>query len=546
MNTRLKPYIPLIYFIFLFFIVFSNNNNVSLWDQDEAAYAGFAKEMVQTGNWLIPDFMWSEIHRKTPLHFWDIALSYKVFGINEFGVRFPSALFTFLTYLLLYFAGRKLFGKKTAFLSVVVLSTTLFIPSLAKISVTDATLLFYSTVCAFALLYIIKERSFKWVFFFWISFALALLTKGPPILLFTSILAGLLFLFHPNRKNLLILHPWFFLPLACLPLFIWGYLVSQKDGGVFISWLIDWYILKRVGGSVLGQSGPPGTHLLSLFVFFIPYLMFFPKAFWLAVSSVFKKEKGTNFLLSAWFIAGWFLYEWSPSKLPTYVITAHIPLAILTGRRIFEFILTKKIPSKGLFITHFIFLSTIITAIIAIPIILNLGRSLKFYFIASGIILLISMIATVYYRNSPSFSRMLLGGNLLFQILAWVVLLPQIDQLRNGSKRIADFINLHASPKSIILIGNNQGHPPSLPFYLSLNFSQVNDEGNFETLIAGYKGKEPCVLILNQEQKNQALSIIPALKYTEIQSLLTDRKENANYYIVINDSSKKDHGASTN
>jgi 4-amino-4-deoxy-L-arabinose transferase-like glycosyltransferase len=538
MNKQFKTFVPFCYFIFLFFIVFINNERVSLWDQDEAAYAGFAKQMVETGNWLVPNFMWSEIHRKTPLHFWDIALSYKIFGINEFAVRFPSALFTFLTYLLIYFAGRPLFGRKIAFLSVVVLSTTLFIPSLAKVSVTDATLLFYSTVCAFSLLYIIEKRSFIWVLFFWVSFAMALLTKGPPVILFTGVMGGILLLFHPKRKNLIILHPWFFLPVAFVPLFVWGYLVSERDSQ-FIAWLIDWYILKRVNGGVLGQTGPPGIHLLSFFIFFIPYFMFFPKAFWLAASSIFKKDKGINFLLSSWFIAGWFLYEWSPSKLPAYVIAAHIPLAILTGKQIFHFIQIKKRPVQGLFITHFILMFVIFTALIVAPLLLDLDSSLKFYFIATGLVLILSIIATIYYRNTVHFSKMLIGTNLLFQALLWIVLLPEVDSLRNGSKRIANFINKNADKSSTVMIANNQGHPPSLPFYLSLNFGKINEESNLDMLISSYKSNDPFVLILTKELRDKTEALIPEAKFTVIQSMLTDRKENSNYYILINDSGRK-------
>ncbi len=44
-----------------------------LWDQDEAAYAGFAHQMLATGDWRLPGFAWSEVHRKPPLHFWLIA-----------------------------------------------------------------------------------------------------------------------------------------------------------------------------------------------------------------------------------------------------------------------------------------------------------------------------------------------------------------------------------------------------------------------------------------------------------------------------------------
>ena len=75
-------------FVALTAIVFVNNGKISLWDQDEAAYAGFAKRMIETHNYIVPDFTWSEPHRKPPLHFWLIALSYKIFGVNTFALRF--------------------------------------------------------------------------------------------------------------------------------------------------------------------------------------------------------------------------------------------------------------------------------------------------------------------------------------------------------------------------------------------------------------------------------------------------------------------------
>jgi len=539
MLNRYKQHIPLFYFLFIAIIIFINNGRVSLWDQDEAAYAGFAKQMTETGNWLIPDFMWSEIHRKPPLHFWDICLSYKLFGINEFSVRFPSSVFILSTYLLIYLAGRPLFGKRAAFLGTVVLSTSLFVPSLAKVSVTDATLLFFSTVCAFALLYIIQERSVKWTIAFWTAFSLALLTKGPPIILFTGAFAALLFIFHPNRKNLFSTHPWFFLPLACLPLFLWGYFVSRTGGSEFIRWMIDWYILKRVNSSVLGQTGPPGTHLLSLFVFFIPYFMFFPKALWHAISDFFRKDKGINFLLSAWFISGWFLYEWSPSKLPAYVIAAHVPLAILIGKEMVAWLETGALPAKGLIITHFVLISLVFTALLAAPQILHLSLSIKTIFTVSALLLIASAVATMRYLRSKVFMQLMIGSNLLFQFLVWAVLLPQVDGLKDGSKEIAGYVNRHAAKHSTVLIANQQGHPPSLPFYLSLHFSEVKEETNIDLLLEKFQSDQPCVLILNKEQRDASAAKLPEIKFREVKSMLTDRDENANYYIAINKSGEK-------
>jgi 4-amino-4-deoxy-L-arabinose transferase-like glycosyltransferase len=535
---RYKQYIPLVYFLITGILVFIHNGNISLWDQDEAAYAGFAKGMLSSGNWLIPDFMWSEIHRKTPLHFWNIALSYVVFGINEFSVRFPSALFLLLTYIFIYKAGTPLLGKRAAFIGTVVLSTSLFIPSLAKVSVTDATLLFFSTVCAFAMINIVQQKSIKWTLAFWAAFAMALLTKGPPIILFTGVFAIILFCLHPNRKNLFSMHPWFFLPIACLPLFIWGYLVNQKDGGAFITWLIDWYILKRVNSSVLGQTGPPGTHLISMFVFFIPYFMFLPKAFWKALSSTFMKDKNLNFLLSAWFISGWFIYEWSPSKLPSYVIVAHVPLAIFIAKELLNYTASRTLPAKGLIIAHFTLILLIYLAFIVAPQLLHFTMTMKISFaLAAGVLITLTII-TIKKLRSGNF-RPLLVANFVFQLLVWGFLLPIADGLKNGSKRIAEFVIENAADNSIVLIANTQGHPPSLPFYLGLNFRHVREEGDYEKLSASLQSTYPHVLILNREQRDFVASRKPEQVFTEIKSMMTDRDESAQYYIAINRGAEK-------
>lgn len=539
MNNKYQRYIPFFYFFLLAIILLANNGSVSLWDQDEAAYAGFARGMLHSGNWLIPDFMWSDIHRKTPLHFWNICLSYKLFGINEFSVRFPSALFLFLTYLTIYRAGTPLLGKRTAFLSTVVLSTSLFVPSLAKISVTDATLLFFTTLCAFALLNIIQDRSAKWTATFWISFALALMTKGPPILIFTGTFSILLFIFHPNRKNLFSLHPWFFLPLACLPLFAWGYFVSQKDGGVFISWLIDWYILKRVNSSVLGQTGPPGTHLLSILFFFIPYLMFIPKAFMNSITAMFKKDKGINFLLSTWFISGWFIYEWSPSKLPTYVIAAHVPFAIFIAKEILSLSEQGKLPSKVWIISHFCLISIIFLSLIIFPNYLHFPPSIAIPFTIGGCLMLVINCILIYRLQSSQFTGWLIAANIFFQLLIWIFLLPQTDQLKNGTKRLAEYARENANPKSRVIISNLYGHPPSLPFYLGSTFSKVQEESDSDSLLYRYESKEPFILILDKAQKEKSEKAFPETHFEEIKSLPTDRVEGFSYYIAFNKAALK-------
>jgi len=64
----------------------------SLNEPDEGRYGEIAREMLETGNWLVPQF-WYEPHLdKPPMTYWVEALSMKLFGLNEWAVRLPLAL----------------------------------------------------------------------------------------------------------------------------------------------------------------------------------------------------------------------------------------------------------------------------------------------------------------------------------------------------------------------------------------------------------------------------------------------------------------------
>ncbi|MFT5802887.1 MAG: 4-amino-4-deoxy-L-arabinose transferase-like glycosyltransferase, partial [Nonlabens sp.] len=112
------------------------NGQVTLWDEDEAAYAGFAYTMLESGNWVQPEFLWSRIHRKTPLHFWNIALSYKVFGVSEWTTRLSSTLAVLMTCIVLLKWGASVFGERVSKWASIVLATSLIVPLTGKVALT--------------------------------------------------------------------------------------------------------------------------------------------------------------------------------------------------------------------------------------------------------------------------------------------------------------------------------------------------------------------------------------------------------------------------
>lgn len=530
MNFNRRDYyfkIAVIYFALLVVLVFIHNN-YSIWDEDEGAYANFGKHMLDTGNWIMPVGMWSDVHRKPPLNFWNITLSFKFFGINEFSLRLATGIFTLLTYVLIFFAGKKLFDKKTALLAVFVLSTSMLVPAVGKIATVDSTLLFFTTLCAFAVLFILLHRSRKAVFIFWLSLMLGILTKGPPVVMFAVTFAGILFIFHPNRKNLWLLKPWFFLPLALLSVVYYCYLTTTYDGGAFINWFYHWYVLRRVNGSVFGQTAIPGAHLFVIVLLFFPYFMFAPSAMYNAVKNCLR-DKEFSLLLVAWFFAGWFIYEISPSKLPTYVIASHVPFAFLLARTL----VNQKRPAKISVIIHYFLQILLASAFIVFSIYFILSSPL---ILIGGIILLICSAVSIYFFTTKYFIKSVIGYGIAFQMVLWFILFPQIDTFKNGTKRIAAYVAETADKNSTVVIGNCHFHPPSLPFYLSLNFKNIIDEQRMAGLVQHYFSDTPTVLILNENQFQLLDSLvgnIPFKKFNNAEYL----SEFRNPYFVIDNKS---------
>ena len=64
-----------------------------LTDPTEARYAEIARKMLETGQWVMPQFDYGvPFWGKPPLSTWLSAASMGAFGVNEFAARLPSLL----------------------------------------------------------------------------------------------------------------------------------------------------------------------------------------------------------------------------------------------------------------------------------------------------------------------------------------------------------------------------------------------------------------------------------------------------------------------
>ena len=511
----------------LFLVLFVRLGSLSLWDQDEAAYAGFGSRMIETGNWIIPEFPWSELHRKPPLHFWAIAASFAAFGINEFSLRLESALSVCLLFVLIYHEGKKLWGKEVALTSACVLGTSLLVPALGHVALTDGALLLFVTLSMLSWLQVMQDGPFHYVILFWLGFSLALLTKGPPVVMVTG-MAAALSLFSPRRTRLLRFHPWFFLPLAVLPALTWGWLAWKIDGGEFIRWMLDWYVLRRAaGGSVFGQWGPPGYYLVSFLLFFLPWLAWLPAASLTAFRSIWNRQD-PPFLLLIWLVAGWAIFEFVPSKLPTYAVMAHVPLAVFVARE-FE---AGTVPAKLWRILQAGFFLLIGIGLLVGPWYLQFGTKAIFACVPSALLALLAGILSFRETRQTFFLAFCVKACFLIGVFGFSI--PAMDELKNATRRCAEVARQLASGQEEVIVANRRASPPSLIFYLErqgVTWLEVYDLQALKRLAAEPQKR---VFILNSEQADELRKANLLREERRIEGIQPDRTAKVDYVVARN------------
>ncbi|HEY1037756.1 MAG TPA: glycosyltransferase family 39 protein [Bacteroidia bacterium] len=120
-SKQTKYLIYLLLAVVLYFVFFHRLSSFYMRTWDESLYAVNTYEMLQRNEFIAPYFDGAPDNDKPPMFFWHQMVSIKLFGYNEFGARFPSALYGALTVLMLFVFIKKHFGILLSFIIALVL-----------------------------------------------------------------------------------------------------------------------------------------------------------------------------------------------------------------------------------------------------------------------------------------------------------------------------------------------------------------------------------------------------------------------------------------
>jgi|SRR3989344_481132 len=191
----------------------------SLVSWDEAWYAEVARNILKTGN--IINLSWNNrlYTDHPPAGYWIMALSYKIFGVNEFWTRFPSALSGIISIILVCFLGRKLFDPLVGLISGLALSSATWFVYRSRLGDLDIMLTMFFLLSI--LLAIKATENKRFIFPLLISLVLLFLTKTMVPLV---IIPTLILIFYKNK-----LYKWheLLLPIILFLVTVGGWFVFQ-------------------------------------------------------------------------------------------------------------------------------------------------------------------------------------------------------------------------------------------------------------------------------------------------------------------------------
>ncbi len=209
------------------------------WPADEPRFALVARDMLHSGDWLIPRVGGDLYADKPPVFFWLMAASMALTGSMRIGFLLPSLLAGVGSVVLVYDLLRRVRGREAAFAGALVLLLTFQFVWQFRQAQIDGVLCFFTTLSLYGLLrHLFAGPSLGWFFLGWAAAGIGVITKGVGFLPLLALLPFVLLASRgwpvtaPHRDPRWWLGPVFFL-------------------GAIALWFVPMLLVTSAGGELL-------------------------------------------------------------------------------------------------------------------------------------------------------------------------------------------------------------------------------------------------------------------------------------------------------
>jgi 4-amino-4-deoxy-L-arabinose transferase-like glycosyltransferase len=289
-----------------------------LWNPDEPRYAETAREMIATGDYVVPHLNGYAYYEKPPLFFWLSIVAGAVPGVPPgAGGRLVAVLASAATLLLTWRIGALIMGEGTGTLAALLLSTSVLFWNLSQTGVIDPLLTLFCTLAIYGFARHLRGHS-GGILLFYASCAGGMLAKGPVGLVIPGAAAVSYSLLDGGIRRLAAKHALWGLPLALAPVIAWLGAGAIRDGAVFVETMI---VKQNLGRMIDAYVHPEPFYyfLIALPLALLPWTLFLPQAL---SSAARERICGHRPLLLplAWFISGLIFFSLVSSKKTRYML----------------------------------------------------------------------------------------------------------------------------------------------------------------------------------------------------------------------------------
>ncbi|MEO8433110.1 MAG: phospholipid carrier-dependent glycosyltransferase [Acidobacteriota bacterium] len=316
--------------ILLLFAVWFEMPGSWLAEPDEPRYAEIPREMLATGDFVVPRLNGVPYFEKPPLLYWANAGALAALGETPFAARLPTRLAGLGTTLLVLFGVGALWGRRAGLFAAIFFLASPLPFVFSRLNLTDGVLTFFFTATLFAGFATMRARAAGRR-----AFALSALTGALAAGAFLSkglvgvvLPGGILFFWALASRRSRALLPFFAGPAA--PVFLllvvpWLWLAERRAPG-FLQFFFVHEHFQRFATNVSNRPGPIWYFVPVFVAGFLPGLPFF-----FAGLRRLRREPEALFF-AIWFAVVFLVFSLSHSKLSPYLFPAFPAAAALAAR----------------------------------------------------------------------------------------------------------------------------------------------------------------------------------------------------------------------
>jgi 4-amino-4-deoxy-L-arabinose transferase len=453
---------------------------------DEDRYAEISREMIASGDWVVPHLNHLRYFEKPVMGYWINALSIMLFGENEFAVRFPSAAAIGISSLILFFMVRRFTGGYLSGLLTASVFLTFFeVFIVGSFCVLDGPFsLFITSTMTCYLIAVMEINPVKRNLFLvlsGISSGLAFLTKGFLAFLLPLIVIVPFMVWERRFKSLLksLWIPALFAVMVSLP---WAVLIHLREPDFWHSFFWHEHIHRFMAEDA--------QHKKSFWYFFmllpiaiLPWTFLLPAA-WSGIRKRMFKDSMMRFAL-CWLLFPFLFFSVSKGKLPTYILPCLPPLAIILSVGINNYFISGR--KKSFNVGALLHAGLMILVIVSLLLVQIIGfddsrpyvHAWKLLFLSAGFLVWAMFLISSIRSQKPEKKIMLYAAAPLFFIFSVHFCIPDLTILH---KMPGDFLLKHYDKirRDSVIVSDEQLASSACWFYKRSDLYVLGEGGEFE------------------------------------------------------------------